>query len=189
MTEDLQYLKQFKLLIGVTGSLAVLSLPSYLVAFKQFFKEIKVIITSSASQFISPFSFRQLCQVYPLNENPFKVAASHVELARWADIFIVLPATANTLGKAAQGLADNLLTLTIISYEKPILFFPNMNLSIWNQKSVQRNLKQLSLDGHFVCPLHEQIAYEQASGEMKKNCVIPSIDQTLHYISNALQQG
>lgn len=180
---ELQSLKQFKLLVGITGSLAVLSLPSYLVAFKQQFKEVEVIMTAAAQQFIPPFTLGQLSEVHTSE------SISHVELARWADIFIVLPATANTLGKAAQGLADNLLTLTIISYDKPILFFPNMNLSIWNQKSVQRNLKQLSLDGHFVCPLHEQMAYEQASGEMRKNCVIPSIAQTLDYIFNFLKQG
>jgi len=185
MTEiDLSKFKQSNLLIGVTGSLAVLGLPSYLVSFKQYFKEIRVVMTAAASQFITPFSLGQICQVYA-PEAP----ASHVELARWSDIFIVLPATANTLSKAAQGAADNLLMLTILSYEKSILFFPNMNSAIWNQKSVQRNLQLLSSDGHFVCPLNEQLAYEQASGEIKKNCVIPSIEQTLSYIFNVSQQG
>ncbi|PJD94811.1 MAG: Mersacidin decarboxylase [Parachlamydia sp.] len=185
MTElDLSKFKQSKLLIGVTGSLAVLALPSYLVTFKQYFKEIRVVMTAAASQFITPFSLRQLCQVYAPEDS-----VSHVELARWTDIFIVLPATANTLSKAAQGAADNLLILTILSYEKPVLFFPNMNLAIWNQKSVQRNMQQLSCDGHFVCPLNEQLAYEQASGEIKKNCVIPSIEQTLSHIFNVSQQG
>jgi len=190
MTElNLQAFRQSTLLIGITGSLSVLGLPSYLVTFKQLFKEIKVIMTASACQFIAPFSLRQLCQVYSPEDNSNKEIVSHVELARWAEIFIVLPATANTLGKASQGIADNLLMLTILSYEKPILFFPNMNSAIWNQKSVQRNIQQLSLDGHFVCPLNEQLAYEQASGEMKKNCVIASIELTLSYIFNVSQQG
>lgn len=186
---NLQTIKQTKLLVGITGSLSVLAMPPYLVTFKQYFKEVKVIMTAAAGQFISPFSFGQLCQVHSTEDHFFKDSVSHVELARWAEIFIVLPATANTLSKAAQGVADNLLLLTILSYEKPILFFPNMNLAIWNQKSVQRNIHQLSLDGHFVCPLNEQVAYEQASGEMKKNCVIPSIEQTLNYIFNISMQG
>jgi len=177
---DLESFKNQKLLIGVTGSIAVFSLPSYFVSFKQLFKEVAIVMTPSAEQFISATSFKNICQ-YAYTDSSLN-PTNHIELARWPDRFIILPATANTLFKSAYGQADNLLSLCILSYEKTIHFFPNMNLAMWNQKCVQRNIQQLILDEHFVCPLNEQLAFEQASGTMKKNCVIPSVEQILFYL-------
>jgi phosphopantothenoylcysteine decarboxylase/phosphopantothenate--cysteine ligase len=72
---------------------------------------------------------------------------AHIELSRGADLFCIAPATANILAKAANGIADDLLSTLILSFEKTLLFAPAMNTTMWNKPAVQRNIKQLTEDG------------------------------------------
>lgn len=163
------------LLVGMTGSIGVLNMPMYLYVLRTRFPSLKIIMTRSAEYFISRESMALMAdQIYttqfPL---PTKREDSHIPLAKWADIFIVLPATAHILAQAAQGMADTLLSTTILSYEKPILFFPNMNLALWSNAATQRNVNLLKEYGHVVCRGDHQHGYAYATGEKGVGCSMP----------------
>src|SRR5699024_1773705 len=133
----------------------------YLGMLRSNFKEVKVILTKSASQLIPAETIQYFCDEIFLTETPnLNTKTGHVELARWADLFIVLPATANTLSAAAHGIANQLLTTTILAYEGSIMFFPNMNRQMWEKNVVQRNVNILLEDGHSVISPKKTMAYE-----------------------------
>lgn len=174
------------LLLGITGSLGSLAVPSILVACNDYFKEIKVVMTPSSCNFIPPSTIRYLCKdVYTESEKD----VSHVALARWADYVVILPATANTIGQAACGLAENLLTQVILAHTKGSYFFPNMNLQMWQKAVVQRNIQTLTEDGHHVYPPNIQECFEQASQSIQKNIIIPSAAQVLEFLLSTTTKG
>lgn len=166
------------LLIGVTGSAAILDLPAYLVTLRTTFaRDVRVIMTAPAAQLLPPATVALLCDQVLLDE---PIAANrkpgHVELAEWADMFVILPASANTLGQAANGLATNLLTTTILAFPEPVVFCPNLNETMWGKKSVQRNLRTLAEDGHIVLEPVRTPAYEVGTGQMAYTLVLPEPD-------------
>jgi phosphopantothenoylcysteine synthetase/decarboxylase len=188
MTLETSIFKDKTLLLGVSGSIALLGLPSYLSMFTHYFSEVKVIMTESAADLLPISTVELLCAGAYTDIHEKSKQISHVELARWADLFIVLPSTANTLGKAANGLGDNLLTTAILAYPDPILYFPNMNERMWNKKSVQRNIQRLQDDGDKVIPPVKTMAYEVASGTMRPNYTIPSKDIVMNHLHNHLKE-
>jgi phosphopantothenoylcysteine decarboxylase/phosphopantothenate--cysteine ligase len=84
------------------------------------------------------------------DRSPAVSKAPHIQLTRWADLFVVVPATANVLGKAANGIADDLLSTAILASPKPVVFVPVMNPTMLKSKAVQRNIETLRQDGHYV---------------------------------------
>jgi phosphopantothenoylcysteine synthetase/decarboxylase len=87
----------------------------------------------------------------------------HIQLVLWADLFVVVPATADIIGKAANGIADDLLSTAILSSPKPVIFAPAMNRVMWESRVVQRNIRTLRQDGHYVVP--PENAMSVTSGE------------------------
>lgn len=142
------------LLVGVSGSIGSLSIHMYLFAFRKAFAEnIKVIMTHSAVRMVNPSALELYCDDRVFVDTWDKsadVKTPHIQLTSWADIFVVLPATANILGKAANGVADDLLSTAIISSSGTIVFAPAMNPLMWANKAVQRNLAMLKSDGHYI---------------------------------------
>ncbi len=103
----------------------------------------------------------------------------HIQLPRWADLFVILPATADIIGKAANGIADDLLSTAIVAYNGPIVFVPAMNQNMWNSKAVQRNKKLLEEDGHCIVPPSEG---GLALGTGERDAVGPSIQSVLTHL-------
>src|SRR3712207_1036071 len=97
----------------------------------------------------------------------------HLELARWSDAFVVLPASANVIGQAANGIASNLLTTTILASARPVVFCPNVNSVMWNKRAVQRNVETLIGDGHRVIQPELAMVYEVESGETQESMALP----------------
>jgi phosphopantothenoylcysteine synthetase/decarboxylase len=97
----------------------------------------------------------------------------HMELARWSDAFVVLPASANVIGQAANGLAPNLLTTTILAAEGPVVFCPNVSPVMWSKRAVQRNIETLIDDGHLVIQPELARVYEVESGRMQESWAMP----------------
>jgi phosphopantothenoylcysteine synthetase/decarboxylase len=97
----------------------------------------------------------------------------HIELARWGEMFVILPATANVIGQAANGLATNLLTTTILASPRPVIFCPNVHPEMWNKAAVERNVDTLREDGHTVIEPEVAVSYEVDSGEMSESFVVP----------------
>jgi phosphopantothenoylcysteine decarboxylase/phosphopantothenate--cysteine ligase len=143
------------MLLGLSGSIGVHYFVDLLLfGLKETLaKEIRVIQTPSASRILDPrvVSARLGCDVWT---DPWDqiagVRVPHRELAEWADLFLVMPATAHTLASAAQGHTGTLLTLAILMSPRPVGFVPNMNMRMWQAPSTQRNVAQLRQDGHLV---------------------------------------
>ena len=88
-------------------------------------------------------------------------------------MFVILPATANLIGQAANGLGSNLLTTTILASPEPVVFCPNVHPAMWNKAAVQRNVEILREDGHVVIEPEVSTAYEVDSGETRDALVVP----------------
>ncbi|MCF3102241.1 Mersacidin decarboxylase [Streptomyces roseoverticillatus] len=147
-----------RLLLGVSGSIHAVHLPQYLVRLRrEFAQEIRVIMTHTATRMISPSVVRTYLEepVFTDLMGTDALPSPHIRLTRWAQLFVVLPATAGIMGKAAHGIADDLLSTAIVASPHPVVFAPGMNPSMWRKPAVQRNVDQLRADGHYLVPVEE----------------------------------
>jgi phosphopantothenoylcysteine decarboxylase / phosphopantothenate---cysteine ligase len=142
-----------KILIGIGGGIAAYKVAEVV---SQLFKagaEVRVILTETAQQFITPLTLSTLSrhQAYTDSDfwQPIYQRPLHIELGEWAEVFLIAPLTANTLAKLAYGLADNLLTNTVLASRCPVLLAPAMNTEMWEQASVQRNWQLLLQDSRY----------------------------------------
>jgi phosphopantothenoylcysteine synthetase/decarboxylase len=164
-----------RLLVGVSGSVAVLNLPAYLATLRaELAGQVRVIMTRQAARMLPPSTVALICDEVFLDQEPTTLKRpGHIELARWAEMFVILPATANVIGQAANGLGSNLLTTTILAAKGPVVFCPNVHPAMWNKPVVQRNVGALRRDGHTVIEPTVATAYEVDSGEMRESLVLP----------------
>ena len=151
-----------KILLGVTGSIAAYK---SLLLVRLLIKEgasVKVILTPAARDFVTPLSLATLSK-HPVLIDLFEenTWANHVELGRWADVFLIAPLSCNTLAKMAQGLCDNLLLATYLSATCPVVVAPAMDEDMWNHPSNRANLERLHSFGNRVIPVEKG---ELASG-------------------------
>lgn len=145
------FLREGHLLIGVSGSIMASHVPSYLTFLrKEVCQNIKVIITKSASTFLDEraIEFITGSPVYEDGKIDHEFKAAHISLTRWADSFLILPATANIISKSAHGIADDLLSTAIFSANKPIIFYPSMNIDMWNNPILKENVEKLKSHGY-----------------------------------------
>ncbi|MFS0688151.1 bifunctional phosphopantothenoylcysteine decarboxylase/phosphopantothenate--cysteine ligase CoaBC [Sporosarcina sp. 179-K 8C2 HS] len=145
-----------KILICVTGGIAVYKAVALVSKLTQAGAEVKVMMTASAMEFVTPLSFQVMSRndVYfdTFDEKDSRVIA-HIDLADWADLVIVAPATANIIGKLANGIADNMVTTTLLATTAEVWIAPAMNVHMYENKSVIRNIEQLHADGYrFIEP-------------------------------------
>ena len=134
-------------------------------------------MTPAAARLLPPATVALLCDEVLLDEETSHGSRfNHVELANWADVFVVLPASANTLGQVANGLAHNLLTTTVLASPTPVVFCPNLNETMWSKGAVQRNLRLLEEDGHVVVQPQRAAAYEVGTGEIADTRALPEPD-------------
>ena len=141
------------IVLGVTGGIAIYKAAELTSAIRQRGASVEAIMTQAACQFMSPLIFRELSgnQVaVDLFAPPARMEVQHVGLAERADIIAVVPATANTIAKIAQGLADNLLTSVILAAKKPVLLAPAMNVGMYENPATQANLAILNTRGFTI---------------------------------------
>jgi len=142
-----------KILVGITGGIAAYKVCEVISQLIQAGASVRGIMTEAAREFITPLSVTTLCR-YPvaLDEHlwqPIHQQPLHIHLAEWADLLVIAPLTAHTLGKLAHGLADNLLTNTVLASTCPILVVPAMNTDMWEQQVVQRNWSDICGDDRY----------------------------------------
>jgi len=139
-----------EILLGVTGGIAAYKSATIVSRLVQRGIGVTVVMTRSATKLVAPQTFEALSG-RPVQYSVFgaKTSHAHIDLARPADMFCIAPATANILAKAAHGIADDLVSTLILSFDKPVLFAPAMNSVMWNKPVVQRNVQQLRDDGCF----------------------------------------
>uniref|UniRef100_A0A7V1EIC6 Coenzyme A biosynthesis bifunctional protein CoaBC n=1 Tax=candidate division WOR-3 bacterium TaxID=2052148 RepID=A0A7V1EIC6_UNCW3 len=140
-----------KVVIGITGSIAGYKALELIRLLRRKGNEVRVVLTKSALEFVTPISCQTLSdnEVY-IDQFALTKGIKHLSLNDWADILVVAPATANIIGKAANGIGDDLLSTTLISFQKPILFVPAMDSGMWSNNIVQDNLKKLKKNGYYI---------------------------------------
>ena len=143
-----------KIVLGVTGGIAAYKACDLVSRLKKRGAQVRVVLSSHACEFVPPLTFETLSG-NPAYSDSFdrKYEIEHVALAKWADLFIVAPATANCMGKFAAGIADDLLTTTYLAMRGPVLMAPAMNSAMYLHPATQQNLQTLAGRGvHFVGP-------------------------------------
>ena len=146
-------LKGKTVVLGVTGSIAAYKIANLASALVKLHADVHVIMTQNATNFINPITFETLtsnkCLVDTFDRN-FQFNVEHVSLAKKADVFLVAPASANVIGKIANGIADDMLTTTIMACKCPKIISPAMNTNMFENPIVQDNLKKLEHYGYEI---------------------------------------
>jgi phosphopantothenoylcysteine decarboxylase/phosphopantothenate--cysteine ligase len=136
-----------ELLIGVTGGIAAYKTAALTSQLVQAGARVTVVMTHSATRLVGPKTFEALTGRPVLFEQFGPGAHPHIEAAETARLMCVAPATANFLGKTANGIADDLLSTLYLAFDGPVIMAPAMNVHMWDKPAVQRNVKQLRADG------------------------------------------
>ncbi|MCL5439956.1 MAG: hypothetical protein M1595_03515 [Candidatus Thermoplasmatota archaeon] len=142
------------LLLGITGSIGAVNMPAYVQYFKHKLAEnVFILISSSAKNFLNNYSL-EIISGNIVFDNLFtssdKFKIPHIQLPSLADLFLIMPATANIISKAANGIADDLITTSIVASSCPVVFVPSMNSVMWFNKIIQSNVKRLKDYGYYV---------------------------------------
>ncbi|MBR2219752.1 MAG: bifunctional phosphopantothenoylcysteine decarboxylase/phosphopantothenate--cysteine ligase CoaBC [Phascolarctobacterium sp.] len=144
-----------KIALGVTGGIAVYKAVDLVSRLRKQGAEVRVIMTEHAQQFVTPLTFKEISgnkvavSMWDSNQE-FNV--EHISLANWADAFVVTPATANILAKMANGIADDLLSTTLLAAQAPIIVCPAMNTGMYQNPITQENIAKLEAHGVTVMP-------------------------------------
>lgn len=150
------------IVVGVTGGIAVYKAVDFVSKLKKQGASVHVIMTESATKFVTPLTFREISQnpvVVSMWDEPKNFNVQHIALAALADIFVVAPATANIIGKTAAGIADDMLSTTIMATKAPVVFCPAMNTNMYLNPIVQDNIEKLKKYGYiFMEPASGMLA-------------------------------
>lgn len=154
--------KDKTVVIGVSGGIAVYKCLDVISRLRKLGVNVNVIMTKSATEFVAPLSFQSLSQNYvvcDMFEDPKTWDVEHISLAKKADVFLIAPATANVIGKIANGIADDMLTTTVMATKGKVLIAPAMNTNMYENPIVQRNISILKELGYnFVEPESGRLA-------------------------------
>lgn len=160
-------LKDRNILLGVTGSIAAYKAVDIARRLKDHGAAVSVVMTGAASRFITPYTFEAVTG-NKVCTDLFKDPFSHIELSKKSDLFIIAPATANTINKLSCGLADNLISNLWLTYEGPALIAPAMNFRMYRSPSVKKHIRELKKNGvQFIGPDTGSLACgEEGPGRM-----------------------
>ena len=141
-----------KILLGVSAGIAAYKSADIVRLFIQNRDEVKVIFTPQTKNLIHPNTFAALSH-HPVHEDLFDTQTStmpHIELAKWADIFLIAPATASVIAKLAAGFADDLLTTVCLATPAKIILAPAMNKIMWEHPALQNNIQKIQSYGYQI---------------------------------------
>ncbi|MDK0977972.1 bifunctional phosphopantothenoylcysteine decarboxylase/phosphopantothenate--cysteine ligase CoaBC [Clostridium perfringens] len=163
--------------VGVSGGVAVYKALDVISRLRKKDVEVHVIMTKSATEFVTPLSFQSLSQNMVITDmfaEPKAWEIQHISLAKKADLMLIVPATANIIGKVANGIADDMLSTTIMATKAPVVFCPAMNTNMYENPIVQRNinlLKELSYE--FIEPASGRLACgDEGKGKLQDTEII-----------------
>ena len=150
------------IIVGVTGGIAAYKACDVVSKLKKLNANIHVIMTESACEFVQPMTFQTLSNNFVINDmfkEPKTWEVEHIELAKKADAFLIVPATANFIGKLAAGIADDMLTTTVMATRAPVIIAPAMNTNMHTNRIVQANMDKLGDLGYrFIDPASGRLA-------------------------------
>jgi phosphopantothenoylcysteine decarboxylase / phosphopantothenate---cysteine ligase len=155
-------LKEKKIVLGVTGGIAAYKAAELVRLFVKEGAHVHVVMTQNAQEFITPLTFQTLSG-NPVVTDPFTLVGEqeigHIALADLAELIVILPATANIIGKIANGIADDFLSTMVMATKAPVLFAPSMNVNMWENKALQKNIQILLERGyHLIEPGEGELA-------------------------------
>lgn len=139
-------LQNIKVLLGITGGIAAYKTPDLVRKLKQQGADVRVVVTKSAKEFVSPLSLQAVSGNTvsdSLLDPAAEAAMGHIELARWADILLIAPATAHFIAKLTHGMADDLLSTLCLATQAPIYIAPAMNQQMWQARATMDNMQML----------------------------------------------
>lgn len=172
--------------IGVSGGIAVYKALDIISALRKKDIDVRVIMTDSASKFVTPLAFQSLSQnmvVTDMFAEPKAFEIQHISLAKRADVFLIAPATANIIGKIANGIADDMLSTTVMATKAKVIFAPAMNTNMYENKVVQNNIEKLKNLGYeFIEPASGRLA----CGDDGKGKLAP-VDTIVDYVIKELE--
>ena len=182
------FFKNKNIVIGVTGGIAAYKSAEIIRLFKKEGAEVRVVMTESAKEFITPLTLQTVSgnEIHDslLNANA-ELTMSHIELAKWADIILIAPCTAETMAKITHGRAEDLMGAIILASKASIYIAPAMNMNMWSDKSTQENFKTLSKrEISFIGPADG----EQACGDVGKGRMEEPKD-IVEFIKNDHKKG
>lgn len=173
------------IVMGVTGGIAVYKAVDVVSRLKKLNANVDVIMTKSATEFVTPLTFQSISQ-NPVTVNIFNEPnhweIEHISLAKKADVFLISPATANIIGKVANGIADDMLSTTIMATRAKVIFAPAMNTNMYNNILFKENMSKLKEYGYeFIKPGAGRLACgDFGEGKMAEPCII------VDYVKNSL---
>ncbi len=170
-------LKNTKVLVGITGGVAAYKACSLVTTLLREGAEVMVMMTDSATKFVTPLTFQSLTNkpVYSdLWQSKDQNCVEHIKIAHWPDVVVIAPATANTIAKMVNGLADNFLTTVVLALlpKTPVIIAPAMNTNMWNHKTTQDNVEKLkSLNNYTVLNTRSGIlaCRDEGAGKIPSN--------------------
>jgi phosphopantothenoylcysteine decarboxylase/phosphopantothenate--cysteine ligase len=184
-------LKGKKILIGVTGGIAAYKVCFVIRELRKAGAEVRVVMTESAREFISPLTYSTLSGhevivgTFPDRNAPTVSGNTwHIDLAVWADLMLIAPATANTIAKIAHGFADNAVTTLVLALRCPLVISPAMDADMWMNAVTQENVERLRELGCFVLPPDEG---ELASGLVGPGR-LPEVDTIIKFVEDILKK-
>ncbi len=180
-------LKGKKIVLGVTGGVAIFKAVALVSMLRKQGAEVRVVMTDHAQQFVTPLMFKEISgnavatSMWAGNQE-FNV--EHIALANWGDVFLVAPATANIIAKMAYGIADDLLSTTLLAAQMPVIVCPTMNTGMYNNPATQENLAKLAARGITIM--------EPASGHLACNVDgkgrMPEPVEIMQFVNNFFAQ-
>ncbi|HIO41330.1 MAG TPA: bifunctional phosphopantothenoylcysteine decarboxylase/phosphopantothenate--cysteine ligase CoaBC, partial [Aquifex sp.] len=176
------FLSGKNILIGITGGIAAYKVYELIRKLTKEGANVRVVLTPSALDFVTPTVLSTLTGNTPYWGWDYKKPLIHIELAKWADVFLVAPATINTISKLANGIADNLLTATWFACDKPKLLAPAANTVMFTNPIVRENLKKLQKVGVEIIPTESGLLACGDLGEGK----LADIDLIRDYLVKSL---
>lgn len=148
--------------VGVTGGIAVYKSLDVISKLRKLDIDVRVIMTKSATEFVTPLTFQSMSQNMVITDmfaEPKAFEIQHISLAQRADIMLIAPATANIIGKVANGIADDMLSTTIMATKAKVIFAPAMNTNMYENRIVQDNIRKLKEYGYeFIEPASGRLA-------------------------------
>jgi phosphopantothenoylcysteine decarboxylase/phosphopantothenate--cysteine ligase len=178
--------------VGVTGGIAAYKICYLVRELKKAGADVKVVMTEAATRFVAPLTFSALSghevasDLWTRNQSTSSaVGTQHIDLATWADVFVIAPASANTIAKLTYGLSDNLLTIIALASTGPIVLAPTMDADMYINPVTQQNVARLKERGYFLVPPEEG---EHASG-LKGPGRLPAVELILEEIDRVLEKS
>lgn len=170
-------LKGKNVVLGVTGGIAAYKAPDIASRMRKLGINVNVIMTKGATEFVTPLTLQSISQNYVVTEmfeDPKTWDVEHIALAKKADLFLIAPCTANVIGKINAGIADDMLTTTVMATKAPVLIAPAMNTGMYENPILQRNIRGLKELGYkFIAPASGRLACgDMGAGKLEDTEII-----------------